>query len=636
MKEGNNRAKAWAAILGLLGIALIFATSFKELGFAHFEPAKSDYDLTFQKMVWEVDPTKSFISGSVTSEFTSKVNLMTELVLDLKDNMVVDSAIDSRGSLAFRHENDRLNIVLRQPLGPNERDNITVYYNGSPEGNGFGSFQTGTHDTGPILATLSEPYGAPTWWPCKMGLRDKIDSIEIRVQTDTAYKVGSNGKLSEVIANGSAHTYVWKHSFPIATYLVAIAVSNYDEYTDWAPGTEVDSFPILNYVYPQDLEDAKTKTPDLLPVMDIYNLKFEPYPFQHEKYGHAQWNWGGGMEHQSMSFMGHFGFSLMAHEVAHQWFGDKITLGSWQDIWLNEGFATYLNGLAYEAGLGGTPWIVWKRGLVTNITSQSGGSVWCNDTSSVSRIFDPRLSYNKAAMLLHMLRWKLGDDNFFNALKNYLNDPKLAFGFARTNDLKNHFENQSGQNLDEFFADWFFGEGHPVYQVNWKQGENGGVEVELSQEPSHPSVEFFEIPIELQFLNTNNGYDTIVVIDPSISPAEFSFSFPAVDDLIFDPNVWLISESTVQGKGADTGQRFSIRISPNPVNSYVSVDFKGSIYKVSEVMILDSRGRILIEFPDSNSPVPGFKIPVSGLTSGLYLLSMKLDGRSVIERFIGQ
>ena len=154
-------------------------------------------------------------------------------------------------------------------------------------------------------------------------------------------------------------------------------------------------------------------------ILDLYSNLLEKYPFANEKYGHAQFGWGGGMEHTTVSFMIYFERQLIAHEMAHQWFGDKITCGTWKDIWLNEGFATYLAALVIENYDGLAAFITEKANMINNITSSPNGAVYLTDSEalSVNRVFDSRLSYNKGAMVLNMLRFKLGDAAFFKELK---------------------------------------------------------------------------------------------------------------------------------------------------------------------------------------------------------------------------
>ena len=192
-----------------------------------------------------------------------------------------------------------------------------------------------------------------------------------------------------------------------------------------------------------------------------YSNIFGPYPFIKEKYGQVQFGWGGGMEHQTSTFIVTPNETLMAHELAHQWFGDKITCASWQDVWLNEGFATYLTSMDAEV-LFPQLTLLLRKQEIEKITSVPGGSVFVDDTSNVNRIFDSRLTYIKGSHLLYMLRWILGDSLFFRGMRSYLNDPSISYGFATTKDLQKNLEKVSGGNLDYFFKEWFYGQGYPI------------------------------------------------------------------------------------------------------------------------------------------------------------------------------
>jgi len=313
-------------------------------------------------------------------------------------------------------------------------------------------------------------------------------------------------------------------------------VTNYQIFTQTA-GTAPNQFPVVNYIYPESYATAVTSLAQTLPIMDLFETLFETYPFSDEKYGHAQFGWGGGMEHTTVSFMGNFSRGLIAHELAHQWFGNKVTCGTWKDIWLNEGFATYLSGLVIENLDGAPNFVNWKNSLINNITSQLGGYVYLQDSdlNNVNRIFSSRLSYNKGAMVLHMLRWKLGDTAFFQGVKNYLADPDLAFDYAVTTDLQTHLELASGQNLTEFFSDWIYNQGYPTYTVTAQNVGNGNVDLQVFQTQSHPSVSFFKLPVPVRLIGAN-GEQHNAVLNHVENGQLFTVSVPfPVTGIVFDP-----------------------------------------------------------------------------------------------------
>jgi aminopeptidase N len=410
----------------------------------------SNYNVISQELHFTVDPAVYFITGSVITEFVAEAG-MTTITFDMSDALTASSVIQNGNNLSFIQDEDELIITLAASLAAGQTGIVTVNYSGAPA-TGEAAFKVQQHSGTPVLSTLSQPYGAMDWWPCKQDLNDKIEELDVHITAPAQYVSVSNGlEISQTVNGNGTKTTHFHHSYPIPAYLVAIAVSNYSVFTQEA-GTAPNTFPIVNYIYPESLTSAQAQLAATPSYVAIFEQLFETYPFHEEKYGHAQWNAGGGMEHTTVSFVGTFGRELISHELAHQWFGDKITCGSWKDIWLNEGFATYLSGLVVEHQDGNDSFRDWKANKIANITSQPGGSVYLTDTDTlnVGRIFSSRLSYNKGAMVVHMLRYVMGDANFYQGVKNYLADPELAYSYAHTDDLQAHLEAASGMDLDEF------------------------------------------------------------------------------------------------------------------------------------------------------------------------------------------
>lgn len=517
------------------------------------ESFSSNYDIKYHRLELDVDPAVRAIGkGMVCTYFIPKETGFNSIYFDFQNNMVVDSIKYNNSFLSHSFPTSvSLKIDFPILLPVNILDSIKIFYHGIPINDGYGVFRTGvacpSMPDSAVMWTLSEPYGAKNWWPCKETLNDKADSLDMIVTCPSPYRVGSNGLLvSETTANGKIK-YFWKHRYAIPAYLVAFSVANYSVYTDKVPVPNIpgDTIKVLNYIYPCYLSYAQGQTPLMIPMMQYYIQKFGPYPYENEKYGHAQCGFGGGMEHSTMSFMGGFSKMLMGHELAHQWFGDKITCGSWQHIWLNEGFATYLEGLTCEQGLGDQSWITWKTSKINSVTSNNFGSTFVTDTSSISNIFDSRLVYNKGSLILHMLRWKLGDTNFFQGMLNYISDPDLTYNYALSSDFKEHMEAVSGLSLTEFFNDWLYGQGWPNYNIQWSVDEScKKVYITINQTHSANLGTFFEMPVPIMF---SNGSQSVTKVFNQNSPTDLNF----VEQLnfvpttaTFDPDKWLCAKNT--------------------------------------------------------------------------------------------
>lgn len=584
-------------------------------------------DIIYAAFHWHINPSRKYIKGKVSTIFRATKENTDEIILDLSNNLYVDSIVFRNKRIEFSHAFDFLHISLSNALIINEIDTIEIHYQGVPN-DPQNSFSQSYHNNIPVIWTLSEPFGAKEWWPCKQNLNDKIDSTDVFVYTPQQYRAASNGILVSENIEGDTRINHWKHRHPIESYLIAIAVTNYVVYEELI---ELDdySFPVINYVYPEDLEEVKTKTAALIPVFELFDSLFMAYPYRDEKYGHAQFSWGGGMEHQTMSFVGNFSFGLLAHELAHQWFGDYITCGSWADIWLNEGFATYCEGLTYENGLGNIPFNGWIEYHADRAMKMPNGVLFVNDTTSVSRIFSGNLSYSKGAMLLHTLRGQIGDDAFFGAIRNYLNDSILSNGYAQTDDLIWHFENAADTTLTGFFNDWLYSGGYPTYAMFWEQKSSGDFVFNLNQRHSGNQNVFFELNVPVYFEGDNA--DTLIYFRHAYSGQEFTFS-PGfeVENIVFDPNNIILTNQPKIINRNDVAYDPGIKLFPNPVKSDVSVLLHKPL-QFNEISIYNSEGKIIKTF-ENNEYKRFYMFDLEEIPTGFYYMVFKMDNDNVVKK----
>ena len=577
-----------------------------------------NYDITYHKLEFTVNPAVYFISGVVTTTFKALSNMPT-ITFDLANELTVSAVTRNGIALTFiQNINKELVISFPNSIPVNTFATVVITYAGPPS-SGESAFTISNHGTPgvPVLYTLSEPFGARDWWPCKQDLNDKIDSIDVFINAPSVYKSVSNGvEMSAVGTLTGTKTTHFKHNYPIPAYLIAIAVTNYSVFTQTA-GTAPFQFPIVNYLYPESLNANLNNLAQTLPIMNFFEQTFERYPFHNEKYGHAQFGWGGGMEHTTVSFMNNFSRGLIAHELAHQWFGDKITCGSWKDIWLNEGFATYLSSMVIENLDGQVAFITDKTNMINSITSQNTGAVYLSDVeaTNVNRIFSSRLSYNKGAMVLNMLRWKMGNTMFFQALKNYLADTNLAFKYAVTSDFKSHVEAVYGSSLTEFFNDWIYGQGHPSYSISVQNLNNLQAKFIVNQTQSHSSVGFFDIPIPLRIFGTGSQQMDLV-LEPATNGQEILKNVPfAITSIVFDPKKDIISKNNTVVLNNEIFVLSQLKLYPNPVKNTLNLALAEGVI-ILKTNIFNTLGQNLLSTSDATS------WNISNFSKGIYLIEI--------------
>jgi aminopeptidase N len=595
-------------------------------------PNTQNYDVTYHELRFTVNPnnTPAAISGIVKTTFTALAN-MNSITFDMATQLVVSSVTMNSVNLTYSQSNYELNINFPTTISTGTSASVIITYAGIPP-TAEGAFTRGTHAGTPVIYTLSEPFGARDWWPCKQDLNDKINSFDMYITAPATFNSVSNGLEQSRIVTGANATTHFKHLYPIPAYLVVLNVTNYVVYNQQAGlGTLASPFfPIINYLYPESntttIQNQLGVTPG---IMNLFESLLEPYPFRNEKYGHAQFGWGGGMEHTTVSSMGSFGRDLISHELAHHWFGNKITCGTWKDIWLNEGLTEYMSGLVHEQD-GATNFVTWKTGKINNITSQTGGATYLSDAGAlnVNTIFSSRLTYNKGSMITHMLRWKLGDVKFFQGLKSYLADPALAFGYAVSANLKSHLEAaDNGNSLTEFFNDWLYNQGYPTYTITAQNWGAGQAKISVNQTQSHISVDFFEMPLEIRL--TGSGSQVLdVVVNNTTNAQEFIVSVPfVVTGVAFDPNKHIISKNNTATLGTENfDMNSAISVYPVPSVNELTIQFPNNVtlYKVE---IYNNLGQLLKT--DFNNV-----LDISGLSSGVHFLKIETSEGLFHKNFI--
>lgn len=471
---------------------------------------QSSYDAQYYDLDLTFTPTSSQVAGTVRMRAQVVAGPLTTLDLDFYANLVMDGATSGGAATTFTRAGDILTLTLDRAYANGEVVEVTVTYHGVPTAGGYMGFPMVNGRR--MIWSLSEAYGARSWWPCKDAPEDKADSVDVHFTAPNGMITASNGTLVSTVVGPTTTRTSWRERYPIATYLVSIASYPYSVSDDWYRYSPTDSMLIRFHNVPESVGNAASSQAKVKSMLAAFATRYGEYPFIAEKYGHAEFTFGGGMEHQTCTSLGTYNESVVAHELAHQWWGDMITCRDFHHIWLNEGFATYGEALWAEANGGPA---AYHADLALNRYLGSG-TIWVPDATDESRVFSSSLSYNKASWVLHMLRHVLGDATFFQALQTY----RTQWGYksAVTEDFRDVCEAVSGRDLDAFFQQWIYGEYYPQYQAGWSSVPQGGghdVTVVLQQTQSW---QLFRMPVDIT-ITTSSGETTFVVEDSLASQA---------------------------------------------------------------------------------------------------------------------
>ena len=525
-----------------------------------------DYDVKFYKIDIEADDAGTDIRGYVEIVAEITVPALNRFTLELAEAAQVDSVRINGLTTSFRRDDDLLHIFSPEPLPLGGKCCVTVFYAVTGiKSDGFFSAVTNRTDRSwdiPVTWTLSQPYNAKYWFPCKQYLPDKADSAYIFITVPENLKAGAPGVLTAVTpVAGAKARYEWKSRYPVAYYLLSFSVADYRDYTVFAHPKGVDKpVPVQNFIYNRDgyLKKYKALIDTTAALIDFYSELFIPYPFADEKYGHCVAPMGGGMEHQTMTTISDFYFLLTAHELAHQWFGNLVTCASFQDIWINEGFASYAEYLALERMDTRQEAIDWLRETHSIASWAQRGSIFvpANEIDDVWRIFSNSITYKKGALLVHYIRWMINDDDkFFDMLRGFLR--KYSFSVATGMDFKQYLEEQTGMDFTLFFDQWYFGEGYPIFDLSWKNS-NGFVELLIEHTGSAEATPLFVTKLDVRLVKAN-GADSLMQL-PIRANREF-FRIAAGGDLTdieIDPGYYVLKQihSNAQVRDFPTDDRF--------------------------------------------------------------------------------
>ena len=459
------------SLLPLLVISCTYIPFFNNIKNQFIQNERSDdsliikeqnkFDVLENKLKFRFDIPQKVLYGDVTTVLKILSDSLDKVYLNFYENLDIHFVKYKNENLKYDRENNYL--IIEKKFNRNDTVQIQINYSGTPEAEGFSSFEFTTIDGATNVYSLSEPNYAPTWWPCKDRIEDKF-LVSIEAEYPDSLTLATQGKLLERTEENGLIKEKRKSQYPISTYLVSINLGKFSNWSDiYTTQDSLLSMPVSYYAFPSYLQDAKfdwERTPEML---NFYSSLFGEYPFVNEGYGMAMFGWSNGaMEHQTISSMGYNTITgnksyekIVAHELAHQWFGDAVTPASWKDIWLNEGFATYSEGLWIEYDKG-------KDALNRFMDRSDNGYFYGTLYNPPVNLFGP-VSYNKGGWCLHMLRGVVGDSVFFRTLREYYITHK--FGTASTFDFQFVCEKNYGKSLDWFFDEWVFkGTGRPEYE----------------------------------------------------------------------------------------------------------------------------------------------------------------------------
>jgi aminopeptidase N len=590
--------------------------------------AEDDYDIKHLEFRLRMSDTSIYVTGNVATTAVVVAPTMNDYVFELSNALTIDSARVNGWLLPVTTSGNIRRITMPITLAAGSQFTARIWYHGMPPAGTGGFFNGITHTVSSggtdMVYTVSDPWVALNWWPCKQSVLDQADSVDMFVTVPDGVVDGSNGKLVNVdkTSEPGSWTYHWKTNYPIDYYLISLAIARYSEYGSYMQfDGSTDTMLIQNFFMDTATFNPahKAKFDSVSHMINYFSSLFGRYPFWQEKFGMCFTTLPGGMEHQTMVTIGVTDVETIAHELVHQWFGDHVTYKSWRDMWLSEGVASYGEHLYRERFHGAGPARLRRLEHLNKAISRNCGRTLVDDTATSTTLFTYD-QYYKASMILHTLRYMAPHDSvFFKTLRVYQSTYRM--GNASTADFQAVAESVYGRNLDTFFNQWIYGYGFPVFRTTWNQVGNKVI-VKLVQTRSCSTYNnHFYTPVQLQF--RAGTLDTVVKVYNTLDTQTYVFDWaPTVTSVLINPDVWTLMRSisvtkdaslTSVGtvKGAD-----GIRVHPNPAGDFWEVE---SLPVNTALCIMDMSGRVLWQGYSNGA---GTRIPARHLAPGSYMLRL--------------
>lgn len=474
-------------------------------------------------------------------------------ILDLADQksradgkgMKVTKVSKDGRSLDFTHKNNQLSISLNEQLPKDQIINLTIAYEGIPaDGLAISKNKYGDR----TFFGDNWPNRARHWLPCIDHPSDKA-TCEFIITSPIHYQVIANGMLREEsnvkvgISNEELKITHWVNREPIATKVMVFGAARFAI----LHADEFENIPIEHWVYPEDREAGFSDFDPTLGILQYYHQNINPYPYEKLANVQSKTNYGG-MENASNIFYNENAItgknnieSLIAHEVAHQWFGNSVTESDWPHIWLSEGFATYFTHLYIEHTYGRDSMAARlkedKEHIFSYYLKSSETTVIDTLATNLFKLLNAN-SYQKGSWFLHMLRYKLGDDVFWKGIQNYYSEYRNSN--ADTDDFRVVMEKTSGQDLASFFQQWLEKPGHPYLKGNWKySGFGKKLTIDLEQAQPNGVLYDLEIQVAIHYKNVAQPEIHTLRISEKNNTIELKLR-KSPKEVILDPNIWLL------------------------------------------------------------------------------------------------